>query len=271
MKLRKIVVAVNETPAAVHALREAALIAEAAGAELVALMVVEDPWRWVAPAEVEGFRRIHGPAPADMAETHARSELGKIVEGTIGAGRARLAVQFGLPGVELARQAEFERADLLVLGRQPTGELGRRPAGRTIGGTLARARVPCLIVPFGQRTWHRVLAALGTGPAAATVEEVATAFAALWSAVPQLVHSEPWGAGVPAPLLTAHAEGGQPTLAAATLLHGDPVGEVLKAAREQGTDVLAIGYHRGETVAETGRVAPHLLERAPCAVLTVPV
>jgi nucleotide-binding universal stress UspA family protein len=269
MKFRKIVVAVNETPAAVHALREAAVIAEAAGAKLTALNVVEDPWRWVEPVEVEGFRRTHGPAPAEVAEGRARKALEQVVAEAIGPGRAELAIQFGLAGVELARWAELEGADLLILGRQPAGDLARRPAGRTVGGTLARARVPCLIVPFGQRTWRRVLAAVGTGPAAANVEETAMAFASLWNTVPQSVHAEPRGA--PAHPSGAPAEGGEQTIAAATLLHGDPVGEVLKAAREQGTDTLVIGNHRGETVAEAGRVAPHLLERAPCAVLTVPV
>jgi nucleotide-binding universal stress UspA family protein len=197
--------------------------------------------------------------------------LEQIVQASIGPGRARLAVKFGVPGVELARWAELDGADLLVLGRQRSGELARRPTGRTLAGTLARARVPCLLVPFGQRTWRRVLAALGTGPAAASVDEVARAFASLWDAVPQCVHAEPSSSTVPASFAVARAEGGQTTMVAATLPHGDPIGEVLKAARDQNTDTLVIGYHRGETVAEAGRVAPHLLERSPCAVLTVPV
>jgi nucleotide-binding universal stress UspA family protein len=266
---RKIVVAVDESPAAVHALRQAAVIAEAAGAQLVALTVVEDPWRQVEPAEVEGFRRIHGPTPADVAEDRARTALDAQVRSALGPGRAGVAVQFGLAAVEVARRAELEGADLLVLGRQPVGELARRPTGRTLRGTLARARMPCLVVPFGQRGWRRVLAALATGPAAAAVEEVATAFAALWGEAPQSVHAEPGGGtGVAA---TSRAANGPATVTAGTIVYGDPVGEVLKAAREHGTDTLVIGYHRGETTAEAGRVAPHLLERAPCAVLTVPV
>lgn len=268
---RKIVVAVNETPAAVHALREAAVIADLAGAELVALTVVEDPWKWVEPAEVEGMRRIRGPTPADVAEGHVRLALEQVVTATIGAGRATLAVQFGLPGVELARWAELEGADLLVLGRQPMGELARRPAGRTLSGTLARSRVRCLLVPFGQRTWRGVLAAVGVGPAAAAVEETAAAFAALWSLEPHCVHAEPRGAAASGQFFGARAEGGQPAIVAATVVHGDPVGEVLKALHEQRSDTLVVGYHRGETAAEAGRVAPHLVERAPCAVLTVPV
>jgi nucleotide-binding universal stress UspA family protein len=270
VKLHKIVVAVNDTPAAVHALREAALIATAAGAELVALTVVEDPWQKVEPQEVEGFRRVHGPPPAAVAEDRVREELDTLVNAAIGPGRAQLAVQFGLPGIELARWSELAGADLLVIGRQPWGELARRPTGRVTGGTLSRARMPCLLVPFGQRTWKRVIAALGAEPAASAVADAATAFAALWNTMPQFVHAEAHNAG--GHLTTvAHGNAGAATVAAATVVYGDPVGEVLKVAREEHADTLVVGYHRGETAAEAGRVAPHLLERAPCAVLTVPV
>jgi nucleotide-binding universal stress UspA family protein len=268
VQLHKVVVALNETPAAVHALREGAVIATAAGAELIALSIVEDPWRKVEPTEVEGYRRLHGDTPADLAEQHVRDAMSQLVASTVGPGRARVAVQFGLPGIELARWCELNGADLLVLGRQPAGDLARRPAGRTVAGTLARSRVPCLLVPFGQRSWRRVLAAVGSGPAAAAVEGAATAFAALWNAVPRAVHAEPGGG---APATAAQAFGGATNTAVATLIRGDPVGEVLRVAREQHTDALVIGYHRGETAAEAGRTAPQLLERAPCAVLTVPV
>jgi nucleotide-binding universal stress UspA family protein len=97
------------------------------------------------------------------------------------------------------------------------------------------------------------------------VDEAATAFVALWATVPARVHAVPAAAGVRA----SHDE--DYGVAVTTLPHGDAVGEVLKAARDLHTDTLVIGFHRGETAAETGRVAPHLLERAPCAVLTVPV
>jgi nucleotide-binding universal stress UspA family protein len=268
--IQRIVVGVNETPAAVHALREAALIADAAGAELIALTIVENPWSRVTPTDVEGYRRFRGNTPADMAEQHAIQALEQLVAEAIGPGRAQCAVRFGLPGIELARWAELMQADLLVLGRQPTGEMGRRPAGRTISGTLARSRVHCLVVPFGQRTWRRVVAAISHGPAADAVEWAATEFAALWDAVPVCVHAEP--SSGPGTRRTAASEhGGTVTATAGPMVHGDPAGEVLKVVREHQADALVIGYHRGETAAEMGRVAPQLLERAPCAVLAVPV
>ena len=267
VNFKRIVVAVDGTPAAVHALREAAVIATAAGAQLMVLTVVEDPWRHVEPREVEGFRRRHGTTPADLAETRVRAGVEALVASTIGTGAAKVVVQFGVPGIELARWTEEAGADLLVIGRQPWGDLARRPAGRTVAGTLARARVPCLLVPFGQRTWRRVLAAIGSGPAAEAVENAAAAFAGLWHAAPRRVHVE------------SHATARAPSCGCAcgedapvaVAVSDDPVGEVLRTAREFGADTLVVGYHRGETAAEAGRTAPLLLERAPCAVLTVPV
>lgn len=265
LSFKRIVVAVDETPAAVHALRQAAVIATAAGAQLIVLTVVEDPWRHVEPFEVEKLRRRQGATPADVAEARVRASVEALVTSTIGAGAARVQVQFGLPGLELARWTEQAGADLLVIGRQPWGDLARRPAGRTVAGTLARARVPCLLVPFGQRTWRRVLAAIGSGPAAETVEQAAVAFAGLWQTEPQRVHVESHAAA------RAPSCGCGDDAAVAVAVSDDPVGEVLRTARAFAADTLVVGYHRGETAAEAGRTAPLLLERAPCAVLTVPV
>ena len=264
---KRIVVAVDETPAAVHALREAAVIAGAAGAELIVLTVVEDPWRHVEPYEVEKLRRRQGSTPADLAEARVRANAESVVTSTIGAGAANVVVQFGVPGIELARWSEEAGADLLVIGRQPWSDLARRPAGRTVAGTLARSRVPCLLVPFGQRAWRRVVAAISSGPAAETVEQTAVAFAGLWHTEPRRVHVEP---RVMARASSFGRECGEEG-SAPVAVSDDPVGEVLRAAREFAADTLVVGYHRGETAAEAGRTAPLLLERAPCAVLTVPV
>jgi universal stress protein family protein len=271
MRIRKVVVAVNHTPAAVHALREGALIASAAGAELVALTVVPDPWQHVAPSDVNIPRRSRGTSPADLAERRVLAELEALVAATIGPGWGTSAVQFGLPGIELARWSEHAGADLLVLGREPWGEPARRPAGRVVSGTLARSRVPCLLVPFGQRTWRRVVAALGVGPAVAVVEHAATAFAALWHAVPHCVHADPREAVRGVGRSVERANGSATLTRPETFASADIVNDVLKAVRDWRADTLVCGYHRGETAAEAGRVAPHLLERSPCAVLTVPV
>lgn len=261
MQLRKIVAAVDETPAGVHALRAAALVAQAAGADLVALRVVADPWSVVRPDEVEPLRAHKGTAPADLAEARLLIELRQLIGDTIGAARAQPEVRFGLAGIELARWATLLGADLLVLGREPAGQFERRPANRTIARTLEQAAMPCLVVPFGQRTWHRVLVVHEAEPGARLVADVAATFAGLWGTMPLTTQRQP------ARTMAAVAAGGaadEPLPAPV-----DPVGETLKLAREEQADALVVGYHDGRE--EGGGMPWRLVQRATCSVLTVPV
>jgi len=267
MKICKIVAAVDQTPAGVHALRTGAILADAAGADLIALRIVGDPWSSVRPDEVERLREHKGRAPADIAETCCVTELRQLIADTIGAARAEPVVHFGNPGIELARWAGLEGADLLILGRQPMGLCERRPAGRTIAGTLQQSSVPCLIVPFGQRTWRSVVAVIEADAPTPAVLDAARAFAALWGEQPATVQIEPAGERRS---LVAATHGGAPMMEEGPVFFTDPVGETLKVAREDLADVLVVGYPRGEEVTAALGLARRLLERAPCAVLMVP-
>lgn len=255
MTFRKIVAAVDPTPAGVHTLRAGAMLAEASGADLVALRIEADPWRFVRPADIEPLRQHQGRAPADIAQARCLDDLRQLVTETIGSDRADAVVRFGIAGSEVARWAELLEADLLILGRQPLGPDERRPAGRTLAGTIAAATVPCLVVPFGQRRFGSVLAVLEAEGGAGEVRAAATAFAALWSGRPAIVE-----VGTPAGVTAGHdsprAEPGE---------WADPVGETIKQARADAVDVLVVGYR------PDAATSSRLLERAPCAVLTVPV
>jgi nucleotide-binding universal stress UspA family protein len=266
MRFRKIVAAVDETPAGMHALRAAAIVASAADAELMALRIVHDPWSYVRPDEVEPLRARGGRAPADLAEERCLTELRQLITDTPEAVRARPVIRFGIPGIELPRWARLEGADLLVLGRQPHGTFERRPADRTIDLALRQAAVPCLIVPFGQRTWRTVLAVLDADAGASRVGDTATAFAALWGSRPRIVRLAPAGVahGVAHP-----AEGG----ASDTMELGgaDPVGETIKLARDEGAEAIVVGYVGQVQETAEGGMAWRLVQRAPCSVLTVPV
>jgi nucleotide-binding universal stress UspA family protein len=249
MHFQKIVAAVDPTPAGMHALRAAALLAEVARAELVALWVVSDPWQGVRPDEVEPLRKRTGTAPADVAEARFAVELQRTVAATIGSARAEVVVRFGQPGTELARWAGFANADLLVLGRQPLGRFERRPAGRILAETLQRASVPCLAVPFGQRSWGGVVAVLGSGSAADTVLVVATTFAALWGERPVAIR-----------IGAAAAATATDPVSTAGPSEGEAVSQALRIVREERHNVLVVDAPYGE----------RFVERAPCAVLTVP-
>ncbi len=241
----KVMAAVHQTPAGVHALRAAALVADAAGAELIALSIFRDPWQSIRPEEVSALRRP-AIAPSEVAEERGVAELQQVVTATIGTARATPMVRFGNPGTGLARWARLEGADLLILGRQPLGQFERRPAGLTLQETLRSAALPCLCVPFGQRTWTHVLGVLGSERDAA-VSEIATAFAALWHERPTLTR---FTAGVVASDDPNEDE-----------LKGSVVNDVLRLVRDKEHNALVVDAAAAEV----------LVERAPCAVLTVPV
>jgi nucleotide-binding universal stress UspA family protein len=264
MRWRKVIAAVDETPAGVHALRAAAQVANAAGAELVALRIVSDPWTYVRPEEVEPLRAHFGRAPADLAEERCLADLRQVIGNVSEAQRAQPVIRFGIPSLELARWASLEGADLLVLGRQPLGTFERRPADRTIARTLREAAVPCLIVPFGQRTWHTVVAVLDASDRLDTVDATAAAFAAVWGGVPRRIRREPANAH----RSLVYAVHGDAAPDPEPVPSADPLGESLKLAREARADVIVVGYRDCEGL---GGSMTRWLQRAPCAVLAVPL
>ena len=251
MAFTKIAAAVDQTPAGVHALRAAAMIAEAAGAKLLALSIVKDPWKGIRAEEMATFRPRAGVAPADIAEERHVAVLEQVIGTTVGIGRASPVVRFGDPGTELARWAQLEGVDLLILGRQPLGQFERRPVGRTLMQTVRSAALPCLSVPFGQLRWTHVLGALGSARDAA-VAEIATAFAALWKEQPILTQC--------AATVIAAGEDATADLNNDNSSDSLAVNRLLKQVRDEEHNVLVVDAAAAEV----------LIERAPCAVLTVP-
>lgn len=270
MRLTKLVAAVDTTPAGVHALRTGALLAEAAGAQLTALRIVSDPWTSVRPEEVEPLRAHKGVAPSDLATTRCEAELRDLIATSIGLGRAEARVTFGIPGIELARWSKLHEADLMILGRQPRGEFERRPAGRTENSTLLQSALPCLLVPFGQRRWRTVLALLYGELAQESVIELARAMAALWNEEPGIIRIEATTQHRSRVHASASAE--EPERADDPgVVSVDAVGETLKRARDDNADVLVVGYPKGGVDGTIGSFVRRVMERAPCAVLAVPV
>jgi nucleotide-binding universal stress UspA family protein len=270
MRLTNIVAAVDTTPAGVHALRTGALLAEAAGARLTALRVVSDPWTCVRPEEIEPLRRHEWIAPSDLATMRAEAELQELIASSIGSGRAEARISFGIPGIELARWAQLHSADLLILGRQPHGEFERRPADRTVYTTLLQGDVPCLVVPFGQRRWRHVVAVVNRELPQPPVIELARVMAALWNEEPGIVRIE--AANRHRSRVYAIANSGEPEgTDDPGVVSADAVGETLKRARADQADLLVVGYPKRGIDGTAGSFVRRLLERAPCALLAVPV
>jgi len=184
-----------------------------------------------------------------------------------------------VPAIEIAREAESRGADLIVLGRDLPTEMDLRHGGNTVEGTVRRARVPCLLVPRGQQVFSRVLAALDGGPDSRDVITAALLVGRLFDGsvrvvqveerVPVGVSAAAWSDESP-PSVHGFAPAGE---CETMVCQGKPVSEILRVAREAAADLLVLGHHRGGPVSPhaTSGVAARLLQRAPCAVLTVPI
>lgn len=246
--LRNILVAVKPGSVDSHPLRSATALATRARTRLTVLSVGDSP----------RSRGAIGPSLQNQVVVHTA---------------------VGIPAIEIAREAEARGADLIVLGRELSTQMNLRHGGNTVEQTVRRARVPCLVVPRGQRVFGRVLAAVDDGPDSRDVIAAALLVARLFEGSVHAVHVEgavPAGAGATGwshePRTTGR--GLPPAEECETMTcQGDPVSEILRVVREDEVDVLVLGHPRGGPViahAPSG-VAARLLQRAPCAVLTVPI
>jgi nucleotide-binding universal stress UspA family protein len=176
-----------------------------------------------------------------------------------------------IPAIEIIRAAERDQADLIVLARAPRD---------TVEGTVRRAHVPCLVVPPGGTALRKILAAVAAGPDSDEILAAATTVGRLVGGEVIALHvaAATPSAAAPLPAPAEHPVSTGSATAVATahdvmVRHGDPVTEVLGYVRDAGIELLVYGQHRGgpRDGHATGSVAARLLQRAPCAVLTVPI
>ena len=222
------------------------------------------------------LRKILAAVEADASDASALCAATRLATAAL----ARLAVPGaspgGVPALEIARAAEREGADMIVLPRDPRD---------TLEGTVRRARVPCLVVPPGGAGFGTILAAIDGGPDSADVSDAATTIGELLGGKVITVRVErrsPFhlaslgSAAEPHGRRSATGGTGTATIVSAEpviVREGDPVAEILNVVRDVGIELLVFGHHRGgpSNGQETGSVAARLLARAPCAVLTVPI
>ena len=140
---------------------------------------------------------------------------------------------------------------------------------------MQRAGIP-FIVPFEQRTWRRLLVLSHDGVATGAILEQAFKFAELFVSEVTVLEVEPHLAlagGGPTETLGRKAFAlwaRMPGTGSFDVIsrEGDPAIEILRAAREELTDLLVIGY---DANGSQGEERSCIVQRAPCAVLTVPV
>jgi len=282
LKLDRIVVAVDNSSASRDAASCAARIAMVSGAELTALAV----------APGAGASAGSRMSPLDLIE----AALGREPFAEFPGLSFEVAGVHGLPQVEIGRYAEHRKADLIVLGRKQRTRSTRLFLGDTADAVIRRSRIPCLLVPPGQVTFSHLTAALDGTDRGFSVYDQAAGFARACAMKLDAVSVEPKWTGEPAALsgqvwsartekLAAminsrtprgrSAPQGSGSCATDDRLHvrnGEAVEEIVSVIAEVGTDVLALGFHRGgpPLVVSTGSVSRKLVHAAPCAVLSVP-
>jgi nucleotide-binding universal stress UspA family protein len=269
MTYKKVLAAVPDSPVSADVLRAGSDIANAAGAALIALRLVDDPWPYIEPGEVEAKRALRDNAWHRVATGRVTDELHELSAQTSGVA-ATPAVRIGPPRDEIARSADADRADLIVLGRPPVGPPEPAPSTWALDGTLRRARVPCLIVPPGHRGWQRIVVLADGSLAMADVLKAAFALAGLFRSDVVVVETAPESERDGR---KAFAEWARLPGAGAfdvRVHQGDPATAAADAARAERADVIVMGYPRGAGITDASPLA-RIVRGAPCAVLAVPV
>jgi nucleotide-binding universal stress UspA family protein len=287
MLLRHILAATDESDAGRQAVRTATALASRASAQLTILRVMA----------LEATRRLvsvgRGAASTDGGEDEtAMMYLRRWLEADVLTAdqvqAAELATASGVPGIEICRFAEEGEVDLLVLGRKRHSRMMRLLLGDTADAVARRSRSPCLFVPPGSGKISKVLVALDGSDRGMNVLNQACDFARHAGAAIAAITVEQGPGNEPLQIVSTLpvarssslevrvrdmlARKGLPA-APLAIRRGDILERVVAEVQESGSDVLAIGYHRGGPpgVLEAGSTARRLAHEAPSAVLTIPL
>jgi nucleotide-binding universal stress UspA family protein len=279
--------ATDESDAGRQAVRTATALASRASAQLTILRVMA----------LEATRRLvsvgRSAASTDGGEDEtAMMYLRRWLEADVLTAdqvqAAELATASGVPGIEICRFAEEGEVDLLVLGRKRHSRMMRLLLGDTADAVARRSRSPCLFVPPGSGKISKVLVALDGSDRGMNVLNQACDFARHAGAAIAAITVEQGPGNEPLQIVSTLpvarssslevrvrdmlARKGLPA-APLAIRRGDILERVVAEVQESGSDVLAIGYHRGGPpgVLEAGSTARRLAHEAPSAVLTIPL
>jgi nucleotide-binding universal stress UspA family protein len=136
----RILVAIDETPAAVFALRHVVPYAVDQGSRLTLLTVVPHPAASVTAA---------GVAPQqlrDELEAEATKRLRRVAGGLPQALGVTTVLRHGDPADEIMRLVESEQFDLICMGARGRGRLSGAVLGSVSSAVLHRSRVPVVVL-----------------------------------------------------------------------------------------------------------------------------
>jgi nucleotide-binding universal stress UspA family protein len=255
-----------------HALGYAAALAQPVGASVTLMYVSPLPLPSVQEDELPEWMP-DGVSPT----TRLVDELRTLADPLHAEGIATdLHVREGIAGEEILRAAGDLAVDLIAMGTH-----GRRGLQKVLGShaehVLRFAACPVLTVsrPLaagaeGAVRLRRILcAASGAEHSAATIAYASRLAAGARSHLTLVhVHEPGHRAAVELPLPGE----GIPVAFEQRVLSGVPSAEIVKAAHEDGADLIVVGRHGGasSTLGFLGSTCGRLVQAAPCAVLTVP-
>jgi nucleotide-binding universal stress UspA family protein len=283
MLLRHILAAADDSEEGRAAIMAAAHLGQRSGARVTVLTVAQ-----LLRADGVVARLLEGLQETVEGQLAALPEPRPVID---------LAVELGLPGIEIGRFAETNGADLIVVGRKQRTSMQRLLIGDTSDAVARRSRVPCLFVRGGDHQYGRLLLGLDGTERGLAVLPVAMDFARDAHARLRVITVEPeYDNERGAPWLQTgrsqrlaeaidnlrNRSGFSPetwdtvlgSADEALVVHrGRVVDEILREVRTSGTDVLVLGCHRGGPAGmiEAGSVTRRLLHEASCSVLTVPL
>jgi nucleotide-binding universal stress UspA family protein len=285
MKMQHILAAADESEAGRQAVRSAIDLAARAHARVTIMRSLPVGAMAVAAGTTGGYdfvgAEIESPAIEDL-----RQWIGSDLRAQCEPPPVELSIVSGIPGIEIRRLAERREADLLVLGRKQRSQLARVLLGDTADLVARQSRIPCLFVPANTGPLRRLLVAVDGSEQGMVVLTEACSFAKAVGATLHVLTVEAGQADQPSASTAAHqarldsqvrAVVSRQGMAAAVpnveVRRGAIVQQILATVDESGSDVLAIGYHRGGLpgVIAAGSTARHLAHTASCAVLTIPL
>jgi nucleotide-binding universal stress UspA family protein len=297
-RVQRILCGHDLSPASEPAWAEAQLLARLLGVEIVLLHVVPP---LVFPTGIAGEMA----APPDLyqqllddAESDARDRLARLCDREGAAAKVSARLEHGVVADRILRVAADEEVALLVLGTH-----GRTGLGRVLLGSVADRVVrlaPCPVVtvrarPGGTLTapggLARICYATDFSPSARAAWPWVVRLAEAANAEVDIVYVTPEvaaGRDLPAAMVGQMAAGFQahgeaqvqrlidkgplsPTWIHPVILSGTPAEAIVRSAETRAADLIVMGTHGWSGLRRwvLGSAALHVMQAAPCAVLTV--
>ena len=272
---RRILCAIDFSPASVAVIAQAVALARACRGEITVLFVVP----YAAPTKADA-RRL--PEGIDSAIT---DDIEGLLEPARAAGiPVRVCLKVGTPAHEIVADARRIAADVLVMGTH-----GRHPLARRVLGSVATEALrhaPCPVLTIAQRRRARppvegppsttVVCAAALGPSSPRTVAYAAALARVLGGPLAIVHVRPPWVADPSPVaarlhaLAAGAIAERPQRVDEIVATGDRVRHILRIATARRAALLVLGGpERGDGAEGVSCIAARIVRQARCPVLTL--